>query len=117
MKRKLAIIAGFLVLGVLLGIWGDWFDQRRDLLFLVNLPGDFAYVPLEWLWFKISPNSTNTLWLFQDLQKWIFSSVLGWGILGTLFTLIFKPKVITWIMGIYLVLFGGFTLFISWLLF
>ncbi len=114
MKKKLLIIAGFLVFGLLLGLAGNWYHRHYDLVFFINLPGDFTYIPLEWLWFKISPGSGNTLWLFQDPQRWLFSSALGWGILGAIGALLLKPKVIAWIMGVYLVLCGGFTLFILW---
>ncbi len=111
MHKKLIIIAGFITFGTLLGFLSIWYDRHYDLLFFLNLPGDFAYLALDSI-LSDSAKDPALIDFFNALYR-VISSVLAWGIIGTLLTIFLKPKIIAWIMGGYLVIFGGFTLIIS----
>ena len=84
--RKIIFIVSFTIFGLALGFISLWFHRQYDQWFPMNIPGDI---------------------LFMFLGSHILASVLVWAILGTLLTLVFKPKIIAWIMGAYFVLFGG----------
>jgi hypothetical protein len=85
--RKIILIISFMLFGMALGFIGAWFHRHNDSWFPLNIPGDFLYAVF--------------------LRNNVLASTLAWAVLGTLLTLIFKPKVIAWIMGVYLVVFGG----------
>ena len=71
----------------MLGALGAWFHRRFDQWFPFNVPGDLFYsVPVS---------------------NYLVSSLLAWTLIGALMTFMFKPRIIAWIMGVYLVLCGG----------
>jgi hypothetical protein len=91
--QKIVLVTSFILFGLVLGVLGAWFDRRYDQWFPLNVPGDFV---------------DN----FGFLGGHILSSVLVWAVLGALLAFLFKPKIIAWIMGVYLVVFGG--LWLGW---
>jgi len=94
--RKTILIGSFVLFGLVLGLLGIWFHHRFDQWFPLNIPGDF---------------------LDNYLSNYLLASMLSWAVLGTLLTLVFRPKIIAWIMGVYLVIFGGLLLWweaINW---
>jgi hypothetical protein len=94
--RKAIFIVSFILFGLVLGAVSPWFHRRYDQWFFLDIPGDFLY---------------------NYLSNHLLASVLAWAVLGSLLSLIFRPKVIVWIMGIYLVVFGGLWLWweaINW---
>ena len=92
-NQKIILVTSFILFGLVLGTLGAWFHRHYDMWFPFNIPGDLVYN-------------------FGFLGGHILSSVLVWAVLGALLTLLFKPKIIAWIMGAYLVIFGG--LWLAW---
>jgi len=88
---KIFIFCGFILFGLVLGYLSIWFDRQYDQWFPLNIPGNFLY---------------------EFMGNHIMASVVAWMALGLAITLVFKPKIIAWIMGIYLVIFGG--LWLAW---
>jgi hypothetical protein len=89
--RKIILVICFIFFGLVLGFLSAWFHRRYDQWFPLNVPGDFLY---------------------SFLSNYLLASVLAWVVIGTLITFIFRPKIVAWIMGVYLVVFGG--LWIWW---
>jgi len=114
-NKKLIIIACFIAFGVLAGFLSIWYHRHYDLLFYFDLPGELLNVAFgSFLWdFLNDILSENVLHALSH----VVPSTLAWGIMGILLAIFLKPKVIAWIMVVYFVLFGGFTLYISWPLF
>ena len=107
--KKTIIIICFLVFGILMGICTGWHNQRGyDTPFLLNIPGYLIGVVFEGLWARFI--SDIFPWILRRPQVFVLASILFWGLTGTLLALFVKPKVITWSVGIYLVIFGGLTI-------
>ena len=83
---KIFIFLGFVVFGLVLGFLSIRFDHRYDSIFPFDILGDLV----------------RSYWITNN----VLASVLVWAILGAIITIIFKPKIIAWIMGVYVVLFG-----------
>jgi hypothetical protein len=108
MKRKIIYIACFVAFGLALGFFIIWHNARCDTPLYLNLPG-YSIGELFWnLWVRFISDATP--WIMSPPQVYVFASVLFWGIVGTLLVLFLKPKIIAWIMGAYLVIFGGLTI-------
>jgi hypothetical protein len=109
---KKVIIAGFLIYGIAVGFTAVWFRQHTDSVFLLNIPGtllgDAAYnLSIRFFGDPHSSQAHITIpWLLRIPQVYIPSSIFFWGILGTLFAMFIKPKVIALIMALYLIAFG-----------
>ncbi len=84
--RKILFIASFILFGLVLGFLSIKFDRQYDQWFPLNIPGIF---------------------INDYLGNHILASVLIWAAIGTLLVLIFRPKIVAWIMGVYLVVFGS----------
>lgn len=93
MKKRIIYIAAFVAFGLGLGFWSAWHDGRYDTPLYLNLPG---------------------YWLGEVFAGPVLASVLFWGVVGALFSFFLKPKLTAWIMGIYLVIFGGLTAWFYW---
>ncbi len=93
MKRKIIYIACFVAFGLGVGFLTGWHDAHYDTPLFLNLPG---YL------------------IGEVFAGPVLASVLFWGVVGTLFSLFLKPKIIAWIMGLYLVIFGGLTAWYYW---
>ena len=100
-KRKLIYIACFVAFGLGLGFWSAW-QCRYDTPLFLNLPVDTLGGLLA--------GEAIDLWVLKLPQVLVFTSVLFWGVVGTLLSVLLKPKIIAWIMGAYLVIFGGLTI-------
>jgi uncharacterized membrane protein YeaQ/YmgE (transglycosylase-associated protein family) len=113
---KKAIITGFIIFGMVVGFIAVWFRQHTDMVFLLNIPGTLIGDAVYGLSIRLfgdphSPQAHYTIpWLFRIPQVYVPASVLFWGLLGTIFTICLKPKIIAWMMGLYLVVFGSFYL-------
>lgn len=120
---KKIIISCFIVFGLIVGFISVWFSRNTDAIFLANIPGsglgDLVYaLSIRFLGDPNSAQAHYTIpWLLRVPQVYVATSIIFWGIAGTLFTILFKPKVIAWIMGIYLAVFGIVYLIFSQTLF
>jgi hypothetical protein len=106
--KKIFYIACFLLFGLVTGIVTGWHDYRYDTPFLLNLPGYMLGQLFEGLWVRFISDAVP--WILHIPQVYILGSVLFWGLVGTLLSLFIKPKIVAWIVAIYLLLFGGLTL-------
>ena len=113
---KKVIITGFIIFGTAVGFISVWFHQHTDMLFLLNIPGTLLGDAVYGLSIRFfgDPNSSQAHytipWLCRIPQVYVPASVLFWGLLGTLFSVFLKLRIIAWIIGIYLVVFGSFYL-------
>jgi hypothetical protein len=107
--KKLIYIICFLAFGIGIGFLTVWYDRHYDIFLYINMPGQMLGLVVENFWVQF--DST----INRPPQAYIVVSALFWGLLGTVLAYLFKPKVIAWIAGIYLLIFGGFTLLVSWL--
>ena len=111
--KKSFIIIGFIVFGMVLGFTSVWFRQHTDSMFLLNIPGtllgDAAYgLTIRFFGDPHSSQAHYTIpWLFRIPQVYVPASILFWGLLGTLFAMFLKLKIIAWITGTYLVVLGS----------
>ncbi len=111
MKR--IIIAMFMVYGVVVGFIAVWFRQNTDMVFLLNIPGtlfgDAVYgLSIRFFGDPHSSQAHYTIpWLFRIPQVYVPASTLFWGLIGTLLAVFLKPRIVAWIMGVYLVVFGS----------
>ena len=113
MLKKSIIISGFIIYGTILGFISVWFRQNTDSLFFLNIPGtllgDTAY-GLSILFFG-DPHSSQAHYTIPCLlripQVYVPASIFLWGLIGTLFAVFLKPRIVAWIMGVYLVVFGS----------
>ncbi len=107
--KKLIIVICFLVFGIIMGICTGWQNQRGyDTPFLLNIPGYMIGDVFEALWVRFINYAFP--WILRRPQVFVLASILFWGLTGTLLALFVKPKVIAWSVGIYLVIFGGLTI-------
>ncbi len=95
MNRKTVIVSGFLAFGLVVGLFSFWMGNSNlyDTPLLINIPG-------EWM---------ASAYGSRDWPGYIVGSTLFWGATGLLLSIVFKPKIIAWISGIYLLVFGGLT--------
>ena len=110
--KKIIIIAGFILYGLVAGFISIWFRQYTDTVFLLNIPGtlcgDAVYgLSIRFLGDLHSSQAHFTIpWFLRIPQVYVPASMFFWGLLGTLFAVIFRPKIVAWIVGIYILLFG-----------
>jgi len=113
---KKVIITGFLIFGIAAGLIAIWFREHTDMVFLLNIPGTLLGDAIYGLSIRIigDPHSAQAHytipWLFRIPQVYVPASILFWGLIGTLSAVFLKPRLVAWIMGIYLVVFGSFYL-------
>jgi len=111
--KKAIIMIGFVIYGIAVGFIAVWFRQNTDTVFLLNIPGtllgDAVYgLSIRFFGDPHSSQAHYTIpWLFRIPQVYVPISVLFWGLLGTIFTVLLKPRIIAWITGIYIVVFGS----------
>jgi len=111
--KKAIIMIGFIIYGIAVGFIAVWFRQNTDTVFLLNIPGtllgDAVYgLSIRFFGDPHSSQAHYTIpWLFRIPQVYVPISVLFWGLLGTIFTVLLKPRIIAWITGIYIVVFGS----------
>ena len=111
--KKAIIMIGFIIYGIAVGFIAVWFRQNTDMVFLLNIPGtllgDAVYgLSIRFFGDPHSSQAHYTIpWLFRIPQVYVPISVLFWGLLGTIFTVFLKPRIIAWITGIYIVVFGS----------
>jgi len=111
MKRITIVV--FIIYGTAVGLIAVWFRQHTDTLFLPNIPGtllgEAVYnLSIRFIGDPYSSQAHYTIpWLFRIPQVYVPTSVLFWGLLGTLFTMFLKVRIIAWIIGIYLVVSGS----------
>jgi hypothetical protein len=93
LDRKSVIISGFLVFGVAVGAFNAWMTNsyRYDTPLLLNIPGELI---------------TRSVLSSKSLAAYVFGSALFWGVTSLLLSIVFKPKIIAWIICIYLLIFG-----------
>ena len=109
---KKFIIAGFIVFGTTVGFISVWYRQHTDMLFLLNIPGtllgDAVYgLSIRFFGDPHSSQAHYTIpWLFRIPQVYVPASIFFWGLVGTICAALLKPRIIAWIMGSYLVVFG-----------
>ena len=110
--KRILIISCFLLFGILVGYATGWKDQKGyDTPFLLNIPGYMIGDVFQGLWCRFIGGTLATApWILWRPQVFILASILFWGLTGTLLALFVKLKVITWSVGIYLVIFGGLTI-------
>ena len=84
---KIFVLIGFVLFGLVLGLLSRWFHRHYDQWFPFDIPGDLVLV----FWIQID----------------VLASIVAWTIFGILFTLLFKPRIIAWIMGLYVLFFGA----------
>ena len=110
---KKITITGFIIYGIAVGFISVWFRQHTDTLFLLNVPGtllgDAVYgLSIRFFGDPHSSQAHYTIpWLFRIPQVYVPTSVFFWGLLGTIFAVFLKPRIIAWIMGIFVVIFGS----------
>jgi len=98
--KQIIYIACFVAFGIGLGFFAAWHNSRYDTPLYLNLPASYLSIVIESVGIRgLSLTQLNVL-----------ASVIFWGVVGTLLTLFLKPKIIAWIMGAYLVIFGGLTI-------
>ena len=109
---KTVTITGLIIYGAVVGLIAVWFSQCTDTVFLLNIPGtllSFAVYDLSIRFFG-EPHSSQAHytipWLLRIPQVYVPTSMLFWGILGTLFAMFLKPRGIALTMGAYLIVFG-----------
>ncbi len=111
MKR--IIIAGFIVYGTVVGFIAVWFRQNTDTVFLLNIPGTLLGDTIYGLSIRsfgdpYSSQAHYTIpWLFRIPQVYVPVSILLWGLIGTLFAVFLKPRIVAWIIGVCLAVFGS----------
>ena len=109
---KKVIITGFIIFGVAVGFIAVWFRQHTDMVFLLNIPGtllgDAVYgLSIRFFGDPHSSQAHYTIpWLFRIPQVYVLASIFFWGLVGTIFVVFLKPRIIAWITGLYLVIFG-----------
>ena len=107
------VIVGFVIFGAIAGLISVWFRQNSDMVFLLNLPGtlvgDVVYrLSIRLLGDPGSAQAHYTIpWLLRLPQVYVPSSMLVWGVSGTLLALLLRPKVIAWVMVVYALVLGG----------
>jgi hypothetical protein len=85
--QKIFFIISYILFGLVLGALASWFHHRFDQWFWFNIPGDLFYsVPVS---------------------NYIVSSVIAWTLIGALLVFSFRPRILAWIMGVYIIVFGG----------
>ena len=110
---KILIIMGFIIYGTAVGLIAVWFDQHTDMLFLLNIPGTLLGDVVYGLSIRLfgDPHSSQAHytipWLFRIPQVYVPVSIFFWGLVGTIFMAFLKLRIIAWIMGLYLVVFGS----------
>ena len=104
MKKSIYIIS-FIIFGLLVGFLSIWQWHQYDTPPYINLPGILLGEAFHGLWTRFIGEIKP--WIMGKPQVYVLSSVLLWGLFGALLTVFVKPKVINWIVGIYLVIFGG----------
>jgi hypothetical protein len=111
MKQTIIILC-FLVFGIIMGICTGWHNQRGyDTPFLLNIPGYMIGDVFQGLWARFIGGTLATApWILGRPQVFILASILFWGLLGTLLAIFVKFKILAWIVSIYLVIFGGLTI-------
>ena len=106
---RLGFVFAFTVIGLILGLISVWHDERTyDNPFLLNLPGALLGETISGIWHRYF--GIGTPWFIAEPQVVIWASVLFWGFAGFLLVRFFRIKIIAWIIGAYLVVFGGFTI-------
>lgn len=117
MKR--VIIAGFVIFGTVVGLIAVWFRQHTDMVFLLNIPGTLLGDAVYGLSIRFygDPHSSQAHytipWFFRIPQVYMPASVFFWGLVGTTFTAFLKLRIIAWIMGLYLIVFGSIYLLVE----
>ena len=110
MKRKLIYIACFLLFGIGVGFVSVWFDNNTDTIFFLNIPGtiigDGIYSGAIRLFGDPgSSQAHNTIaWIYRTPQVYVLGSGIFWGILGVIFAFFAKPRVVLWVIGIYVLI-------------
>ena len=113
MMKKTITIIGFAIYGTIVGFISIWFRQNTDSLFLLNIPGtllgDVVYgLSIRFFGNPYSSQAHYTIpRLFRIPQVYVPASILLWGLIGTILALFLKPKVVAWIVGVYLAVFGS----------
>lgn len=116
MKRKIIYIACFLVFGVAAGFVSVWYHNNTDTIFFFNIPGTLFgdgiyYRSIEMFGDPSSSQAHYTIpWVLRIPHVYVLASGLFWGVLGTIFSLFFKPVVILWICTVYVVILGILTI-------
>jgi len=116
MKKKIIYIACFLLFGIGIGFVSVWFDNNTDTIFFLNIPGTVIgdgiyYRCIEIFGDPSSAQAHYTIpWLIRIPQVYVLASGLFWGLLGALFALFLKPKVMLWIAAVYVVILGILTI-------
>ena len=110
--KKYLCIACFSIFGLVTGIITGWHDQRGyDTPFLLNIPGYMIGDVFEGLWARFIGGTLATApWILGRPQVFILASILFWSLAGALLIIFVKPKVVMWVVGAYLVIFGGLTI-------
>ena len=116
---KKIIIMGFIIFGTVLGFVTVWFHEYTDTLFFLNIPvallGDVIYgLSIRFFGDPHSYQAHYTIpWFFRIPQLYVTVSILFWGLIGALFAVYLKLRIIVMIIGSYIVIFGGIYLLIK----
>ena len=117
--KKTTTILGFIIYGTVVGFISVWFRQNTDSVFLLNIPGTLLGDAVYGLSIRFfgDPHSSQAHftipWLFRIPQVYVPTSILLWGLIGTLFAVFLKPRIVAWIMGVYLIVFGSLYFLVS----
>jgi len=106
--KKYLHIACFSLFGLVIGTITGWHDRRYDMPFPLNLPGYMLGQLFEGLWVRFVSDAVP--WILQIPQVYVLASILFWSLAGTLLIIFVKAKVVMWVVGAYLVIFGGMTI-------
>ena len=109
--KRVFIVVSFLLFGVIIGFATIPYDRQHDTALYLNLPGIGLSEVLQGGWVRFV--SDNIPWILRFPQLYVLASVLCWGIIGALFAAFLKPRIIAWIVGIYLVIFGILTILVE----
>jgi len=109
--KKIIIIVCFLIYGIILGFASIWYDRHGDTGLYLNIPGYLLGTVFESGWTRFIGGIRP--WVMRMPQVYVLSSALSWGLLGTFFVVFLKPKIIAWIVGVYLVIFGTLTILVE----
>ena len=105
----LGYILVFSLFGLVVGLVSIWHDERGyDTPFLLNLPGALIGDTLSGIWHRLF--GIGTPWFIANPQVVVWTSVLFWSLVGFILIRFVKPKTIAWIVGTYLLIFGGLTI-------
>lgn len=109
--RKIIPIVSFLFYGIIVGYGVGLYDRIHDTPLYLNIPGYLLGEAFTGLWIRFVSHIAP--WILTRPQVYVLTSILFWGLVGTLLAVFIKPKIIAWIVSVYLVIFGTLTILVE----